>query len=263
MTLQKRKSLLLKGDKVNETTDNIGVNKMKDISISDALRYLVIGVEPLIILYFSGVWGKDLVMDLIKELGAVVLPLFAFAFGAIFYSIYKVLLHTWFIRWSHDLHRTKSCRVYIKDNFEFIEPREDLLAKVARNLSRYKDGYKSISHWDAERFWYYLSNLEFESRNKYLDNQSSMGHLVYQTGIMLIISPFFLTISNDWSYAHLYFFIAGFIILLFGWFYAGFIEKYILHLIKSLENATRKKGEYKLKNLDYYAKEFGLKPKDS
>jgi len=210
---------------------------MKDISISDALRYLVIGVEPLIIIYFFG--DRCSVLILLTKLGSIGLPLFAFAFGAIFYSIYKVLLHTWFIRRSHDWHKD-SYRKYITKNYENADGSE-------------------LNHWEAERFWYYLSSLKFEKRLKYLDNQSSMGHLVYQTGIMLILSPIILTISNGWVYTHLYFILAGFIILVLGWFYAGFMEKYIYRLVISLENATRKKGEFKLKNLGYYAREFGFK----
>lgn len=178
---------------------------MKDISISDALRYLVVGFEPFIIDY---IWGdRSLVSKIPEKIDTLGFTLIALVFGAIFYSLYKVSIHTWFIRWSHDWH---------KDSY-----RKYIIEKYSKN-----DGEK-ISHWDAERFWYYLSNLEFENRNKYLDNQSSMGHLVYQTGIMLIISPVFLTFSNSCSCVNLYFVIAGFTILLLGWFYAGFIEIYI------------------------------------
>ena len=217
---------------------------MKDISISDALRYLVIGVEPLIIVYFFG--DKKLVIKLITDFGAVGLPLFAFALGAIFYSIYKVFLHTWIIRPTHYWHKD-SYRKYILNNYKNDDGRE-------------------LNQLDAERFWFYLSTFKFKDRILYLDNQSSMGHLVYQTGIMLIISPFFLTISDDKSYVHLFFIFTGTIILLLGWFYAGFIEKYIYRLIITLSNE-----EIKLKNrsektgkneLDKCAINFGFKPKD-
>lgn len=202
---------------------------MNNISFSDALRYSVIGVEPLIILYFSG--KEDFVIKLMTDLGAVGLPLFAFAFGAIYYSVYKVTVHNWFIRPSHDLWNKKSYR-----NF-------------------FKTRYENVTHFDAEYFWYYLNVKKFKDRNDYLVNQSSLNHLGYQTSIMLIITSIFIKPDQNYNYITLWLFITGIILFICNWFYARFMEAYIYRLVFSLSTEKNK--------LDKYAAKFGFIPVQS
>ena len=135
---------------------------MKDLSLSDTLRYLFPGMVLCICLYFE---DKCFTISLFKNLG--VLGVIAFVFsGSIMYLVYRAIIFNYIIMPVQDCCRKKSGknnhRTFLKDKYDKIK-----------------------SSLDAQLLWIQIKHDFLEDKYSQTMTESASGvHLLYMAGII-------------------------------------------------------------------------------
>jgi len=143
---------------------------MHGLSVSDILRYLIIGLVPIGLLFLTG--DGKIAITIVKSLNGIGLLLFAFSVGAIFYTLYRPIIYSFIIMGVQDLVRKALRRLKLNtDNHRTFLIRE----------FHFPNSHK------AEQFWYFLSPIAYEKRIDYFEKQSSMIHLLYQSALIVLI----------------------------------------------------------------------------
>jgi len=210
--------------------------KNANLSVSDAIRYLVVGIQPLLIISIQSNYGtlEGINFYLPSHSGVFILTI-SFLSGLLIYSLYKPLIADYFIAFIQDMIRYSLLPKY--PNFH----NQRTFIKKIYGISKYHVRTPQL-------FWFYLSPhlKHHKNRNAYLIKQSSIIHLLYQTtlicGFAIYLIDDIVPILHTWlSYI-------GWSSLLMGLIYDGFVESLIYRFLKGMVEDKR----------DDCAREFGL-----
>ena len=211
---------------------------MKDanLSISDAIRFLVVGIQPFVIFGIHNnlisIEDSDLGLD---SLSVVLMLTLSFASGLVIYSIYKPILSDYVISFLQDLFRYLWLWIFP----EFHNHRTFI--KNEYGISKFRVRKPQL-------FWFYVSPYldEADNRITYLIKQSSIIHLLYQTSLICFLAIWILSGNSSTLVDWLWY--IGISSILMGLIYDGFIESFIYRLLRGMDNIKR----------DDCANEFGL-----
>ncbi len=198
---------------------------MKDLNLSDALRFFNIGIYSIVLFYFT---DSNFVRTLFSEIGVAGIVLLSFVVGSIVYLIYKPIFY----------------------NNLFI-PLQDMLRKDRRNYRcRLRGRYNIRNSRQAMMFWLYLRNLIPPDKLVYPEKDASGNHFLYMAGLVSIFFSVPHFFNRDCIVGWLMVLIAC-VFLTAAILYDRFIEEYESNNLLYFTD----------KELDRLATKFGLKPR--
>jgi len=194
---------------------------MKEISLTDALRYLFTGLVPLGFLYIcDSTSAKTIVIDL----GPIGASFLAIAWGSITYHLYRSLVYQ-----------------------HIIAPLQDLMRKNSYSPRTYLAEKYNISRYQATILWANISNEVFREHVPSWRREASGIHLMYISAITAFGFALWQAIQGTKQHAILMLFL-GILIAIGGFFHDRLSEDYEVFSCRSLDDE-------KIGNL---AKKFGL-----
>lgn len=138
---------------------------MNNLSLSDILRYLVIGI---IILILSFICEPTLINKLYKTFGKVGIPFVAFSIGSITFLVYRATIYRLIL-------------FHILDCINKDNVRDKIMSE-----------YNISNKLDAEIFWAILKRAKLSEEFKRIDFKSSEVHLLYMTSLMTFFAFIYL-----------------------------------------------------------------------